>query len=361
MRTAIVTTTIYVPKLLADYVADAKKYNHECSFIVVGDKKTPPEAADFCKQLDADIRFFDVADQEKYLERFPELKEHLVWNSIQRRNVGILFAYDEGADQIITIDDDNFLVDENFIGLHEVGKEKNLDIISSATNWLNVCDFLSEERDRRFYHRGFPPEKRFLDENPETKKEFRKVVVNAGLWLEDPDIDALTRLYFPNQPINALKYNRADNFALAKNTYSPFNSQNTALHRDVVPAYFLSPLVGRYDDIWASYIIKRIADHLGDAVAFGKPIVRQKRNSHNYWKDLDQETMGMILTDRFVTLLRNIPLTEKTYGECYRELVSGLEREYEKQNLNEKEKRYLRGYLRGMHVWLTTFARLGNL
>jgi hypothetical protein len=358
MKTAIVTTTIYVPKLLETYAADAKKFNRNCFFVVVADKKTPPEAENFCAGLEAELHYFNLERQATYLKKYPELNEHLVWNSIQRRNIGILFAYEQGANQIITIDDDNFLVDEDFIGLHEVGTEKEMEVISSKTDWLNVCDFLKEEFGRRFYHRGFPPEKRFLKENLETKKESRKIVVNAGLWLEDPDIDALTRLYFPNQPINALSYTREDNFALAKDTYSPFNSQNTALHRDIIPAYFLSPYVGRYDDIWASYIVKRIADHLGHAISFGKPIVKQERNPHNYWKDLDAESMGMILTEKFTDILRSIELTGKNYGDCYRELTKKLDKSIEDCDFSEEKRRYLSGYLLGMRVWLKTFERL---
>jgi hypothetical protein len=359
MITAIVTTTIYVPKLLEAYAADAKKFQHDCFFVVVADKKTPPEAETFCAGLEAKMHYFNLERQATYLKKYPELNEHLTWNSIQRRNIGILFAYEQGADQIITIDDDNFLVDEDFIGKHTVGENKNLDVITSQTGWLNVCDFLKEEHDRRFYHRGFAPEKRFLDEQPVTQKKSVRVVVNAGLWLEDPDIDALTRLYFPNQPINALEYTRAENFALAPHTWSPFNSQNTALHRDVIPAYFLSPYVGRYDDIWGSYVLKRIADQLGDAITFGAPIVRQARNPHNYWKDLEAESMGMILTEKFTNILRSIELTGKNYGDCYKELTEKLEENVRKENWQELERRYLSGYLLGMRVWLKTLERLG--
>ena len=53
------------------------------------------------------------------------------------------------------------------------------------------------------------------------------------------------------------------NFFLAPGARGPFNSQNTILARAVLPAYFLSPNVGRYDDIFASFMVKRIADHLG--------------------------------------------------------------------------------------------------
>ena len=49
MKTAIITTTINIPVLLEDYIKDGQKYNHDFFFIIIGDKKTPPETKKFCK------------------------------------------------------------------------------------------------------------------------------------------------------------------------------------------------------------------------------------------------------------------------------------------------------------------------
>jgi hypothetical protein len=40
-----------------------------------------------------------------------------------------------------------------------------------------------------------------------------------------------------------------------------------------------SPNIGRYDDIWAGYVVLAIADHLDHAVAFGFPVVKQVRQA----------------------------------------------------------------------------------
>ena len=44
MKATIVTTTIYVPKFLAEYSAAAERNGHDVDFIVIGDAKTPLEA-----------------------------------------------------------------------------------------------------------------------------------------------------------------------------------------------------------------------------------------------------------------------------------------------------------------------------
>lgn len=104
-----------------------------------------------------------------------------------------------------------------------------------------------------------------------------RVVVNVGMWLGDPDVDAWLRLA---TPLESLQWNQPENFVLGQDTWAPFNSQQTAIARDLIPAYFLNPNAGRYDDIWASFIIHRLANYFGDLVSYGSPIVShiQKRS-----------------------------------------------------------------------------------
>jgi len=363
MAKAIATTTIKVPDALADYALNAARHGHrDLVFIVVGDRKTPEEARRLCERLEKrshyEFEFMGLEEQRSYLGRFPELRDHLPYDSIQRRNIGLLRAYERGCDPIITIDDDNHVGDDDFIGRHSiVGNEQSLEAISSASGWLNVCRFLEEENGQLFYHRGFPPGARSpCAERIESQERQGRVVVNAGLWLEDPDVDAVARLACP---VRVTSFPRGRSFALAPGTWSPFDSQNTALAREVLPAYFLSPRIGRYDDIWASYIVNAIAHHLGHLIAFGLPLVRQERNPHDYWRDLDNERHGMMLTDRFTSELRAIQLTARSYPEGFRELHQRLgQRLQEAMTLGQEERQFLTGFLDGMDVWMRTMERV---
>lgn len=372
---AIVTTTIFVPKLLDAYAKDAKKHGRETLFIVVGDKKTPPETVAYCATFAARtgfaMEYFSVERQEEYLSRFKALKKHLPWNCIMRRNIGMLYAYERGSEIIATIDDDNFLAAPDYLGNHKLGVPTTVEVVSSSTKWANVCRLLIEKHGRTFYHRGFPPEKRLVNEKWKVTKRSIIAVANAGLWLGEPDVDALERIYHFNDPTTALKWNRKTSVALAKGTWSPFNSQNTAILRRALPAYFLSammsgfvdkngfPMTSRYDDIWGAYVLKHIADHLGEYVTFGAPIVRQNRNPHNYWKDFDMERHGLALSDRFVETLSSIRLVGKNYQSCYAELTEKFEKTMlARTDLWHEERVYLRGYFESMRVWRDTFAAL---
>src|SRR5437879_2517046 len=101
MKTCILTTTINVPTLLRDYALNARDHGHgDIEFVVIGDRKTPAGAADFCAQTEREsgcqLSYFDVARQQDYLGRFPQIDRLVPWNSIQRRNVGLLYALENG-------------------------------------------------------------------------------------------------------------------------------------------------------------------------------------------------------------------------------------------------------------------------
>lgn len=360
----VVTTTINTPVLLNDYVADGVCHKRDCSYIVVGDKNTVPDAKRYCDMLaskGAPVFFMDVKWQERYLRRFPELKSYLPYRSIQRRNVGLLYAYESGADVIVTIDDDNFLYTKNFLGAHRLGR-LNLDVAAARSGWFNVCSFLQEKNKREFFHRGTPLEARFVQGGVRMQKKEVYVTVNAGLWLEDPDIDAMTSLYFLGNPIRSVAYSRRTNFALAPKTWSPFNSQNTALAREVLPAYFLSPAVGRYDDVFGSYVVRRIADHLGHVVSYGFPLVVQHRNLHDHWKDfLELEATGHRLVGVFTAALRSIRVAGKNYHACYGEIIRSFPKAFFSvgKKLTTEERKYFLEYVNGMKVWHATFSRIG--
>jgi hypothetical protein len=270
----------------------------------------------------------------------------------------MLVAYQEGCDPIITIDDDNYRVDDDFIGGHQLaGRVVTLPALVSESGWVNVCASLVEAKGRDFYHRGHPLGQRWQGERVRETAFSGLVAVNAGLWLGDPDVDAIQRLACP---VDAVEYRRAGSFALGPGTWSPFNSQNTALARDVVPAYFLSPCIGRYDDIWASYVVCAIAQHLGHAVAFGRPLVRQERNQHDLWRDLEQEAGPMRATDALWPFLKGLPLTGADYGTCAIEVCGALRAWLAGEAgsaLPAEARRLFADFTTGLEAWTACIAR----
>ena len=364
MKTAIVTTTINVPEFFEDYCRDFARHGRkDVVFVVVADKKTPAEAQKYCERLPnlhpgVAMEYFSVPRQQEYLGRFPELSDYLPYNSVQRRNIGMLYAYELGCEVIVTVDDDNYVLEPDLLKAHlTVGSEHRLKSYSSPLGWMNPCQFLTMVPSFPIYHRGFPMSKRFIENTVVEGHRSGRVVVNVGMWLGDPDVDAWLRM---TAPVEATRWNCTENFALGLGTWAPFNSQQTAVARELIPAYFLNPNAGRFDDIWGSFILHRIANHFGDLISYGSPVVshRQKRSLASLWRDIEDERMGVLLTDKFEKLLRDVKLTASTYEGCYVEIADALQRFVAANDLSPAERAYLSEYQRGMSMWLATFARI---
>src|SRR5690349_1195374 len=115
MSTCILTTTIHVPTLLRDYALNARDFGHdEVEFVIVGDRKTPGEVVEKGKYWEREtgcaFTVLDVPAQVDYLGRFPRFARMVPWNCQQRRNIGLLYSIEAGHENVITIDDDNFLL-----------------------------------------------------------------------------------------------------------------------------------------------------------------------------------------------------------------------------------------------------------
>ena len=119
-----------------------------------------------------------------------------------------------------------------------------------------------------------------------------KCLVQADLWDGDPDIDAICRIGLsPNVKFKKFKPFTSQNL-------TPFNSQNTFLHRSVLKYYLMFPHVGRMDDIWGSYYLQKKIKNK-NFIVFNNASVYQERNNHNLVSDLKNEILGYESTIKF--------------------------------------------------------------
>jgi hypothetical protein len=176
LKKYIVTTTINAPTLATQKFSQMEGW----TLIVVGDTKTPHlkyEELD-CIYLSPDMQ--DTINKD--------LSDSIGWKSIQRRNIGFLYAYKQGADIVATVDDDNIPYDDWGKNLL-VGQAIECDLYEPSQN---VFDPLSVTNTPDIWHRGFPIDLLGKRHEVEYKgKVKRKVLVQADLWDGDPDIDAM--------------------------------------------------------------------------------------------------------------------------------------------------------------------------
>lgn len=315
----IVFTTIFVPHVLETLVANVGQFGKLDSTKVwlVADRKTPAEAAamsDQATRKGLETVCLSVEEQDRWGEQcVPEFYCRIPYNNETRRNLGYLRALEDGCETLISIDDDNLPVaDHDFVGRHaETGKPWGQLMIHEKMGFHNICEYLRVEPPRPIFPRGYPFNLRGSTNETETVAPTpgTRVGVTAGLWLKEPDIDATTWL---NGRVASTSYEGPNVAVLAQDTWTPVNTQNTSVTRDLIPAYLCVPMghevpggrIERYGDIWGGYFLQAVLAGTSFHVAFGLPLVEHRRNPHNYVDDLRHEFWGMILTDWLVQLLR---------------------------------------------------------
>ena len=212
------------------------------------------------------------------------------FDTLARRNIAFLEALKWGADVIYSWDNDNLPVDPHlFSQIDWMFSDPNLWSgikVTGTDGWFDPGQLLIPPT----RHRGFPYDK------PVSKTAYpvtgAKVGVAAELVIGDPDCDAVTRM--EHRPdIGSVHILGSTGVVVDPHTWTVFNSQNTAVIRELIPSWFMMPGVGRHDDIYASLIVQRVARERGYHTHFGPPFTYQQRNDHNLVTDLRKEIDGM--------------------------------------------------------------------
>ena len=313
----VVLTTINAPTVLQDLADNLGRFGHldRCRVWVVGDVKTPPECRAICERVarsGLDTVFLDIEQQNAWGSRFPEFYRRLPYNNETRRNVGYLFALEAGCERLISIDDDNFPSADDFLGGHEpVGGRWAGDVLSESSGYHNIAEYLITDPPRRVFPRGFPFALREQINQPTMLAAGGPVIIgaNVGLWLQDPDVDAITWL---NGAVKATSYRGPERLVLSQSTWTPVNTQNTCVTRDLIPGFLCVPMgfplpsgkIERYGDIWGGYFLQAVLASTSFHVSVGRPLLEHRRNPHDYLDDLRHEYWGMLLTDWLLEHLR---------------------------------------------------------
>jgi hypothetical protein len=368
MDATLVLTTVNIPYLLREYAENFAEYGRfDVGFIVIGDIPTPHQKArkiiEEIKEQGFEADYYDIPSQKRWLKKFPNLSKIIPYRTDNRRNVGFLIAAEKNAQTIVTIDDDNYVTNEDYYKYHDiVGKTVTLQTVSSSNGWFNPCTLLETNHGALIYPRGYPFFKRY-NEKYSYKLTTGNVVLNMGLWINDPDVDAVTHLANPTKIIRMKE--KIDHIMLAPNTYSPINTQNTAFHRKILPCYYYILMganikglkIDRYGDIWSGLFAKKVIDKMDDRITIGKPLTNHKRNTHNYLKDLKHELWGMILTEKLVEWLEQLQLESNNYFDAYLEIAQALQKF--KENFQEAAiRKYFEKISYAMNIWIETCQKI---
>lgn len=290
-----------------------------------------------------------VEDNPHKTFELPKEVKHYCWENIDkdlgenswiisRRNAGIRcygFLKAKG-DYIITLDDDCYPAEgfDNNIQNHII----NLNFNYNIKSW----ELLTEKPTR-----GFP----YFNVEKEVK-----AVISHGLWLSNPDFDAI-------QTLVGNKDVELEQKMVCKGFYYSMCSMNLAFKKEIMSIMYF-PLMGqgqpfdRFDDIWAGILSKKVLDYFDMYVYSGKPYINHIRES-NPFVNLIKETPGIVVNEWFWKVVDKVRLQGKSLKECYKYLANNMD--FEPYVKNDKEREYFNKLKKAMIIWVFLCQRFQSL
>jgi hypothetical protein len=289
-KISVVVTSISGPnKSLGELARGCRERGYD--FIVIGDEASP---ADF--HING-CDFYGLERQKKMDLKFAEL---CPTRHYARKNIGYLLAIANGVSVIVETDDDNIPYD-NF---WDVRRRKQSAKVVEKAGWVNVYRYFT---DANIWPRGMPLECMNAEGAPFESLNTRNIdcPIQQGLCNENPDVDAIYRLIMPLPQA----FEKSRRVALTRESWCPFNSQNTTWWGDAFGLLYLPSYCSfRMTDIWRSFIAQRVAWTNGWGVLYHEPNMWQERNEHNLMCDFEDEMPGYLNNFKIYQELECLPL-----------------------------------------------------
>ena len=304
MKTALITTTINVPRVLELY----RKLNPNVRLFVALDEKTPPEAKEF---LDA-VPNCSIVTGAEY-----ESSELIGFNTDSRRNIALLEALKRGADLIVSVDDDMVACQSEFVpeDIFEFGFSGLQ--FGQRGYWFDAGSYALPAVPQR----GLPIGER-LSVSPDSIVG-ANIGVAQGIILGVPDTQAtaaITVLPIVHTATDILR----NGFVVHPEAYAVFNSQFTCFRRELAPAfaqYYFAQ--GRNTDIMASMLMRRIMQERNLYTYYGPPMAFHARTPRPLFNDLKAEMYGLEHIAEYADYLRRAPLPDGSVVDQCRVLSEG--------------------------------------
>jgi len=322
-------------------------------------------------KLHVPLRYYGPKEREEWFKQrfgFPYKKYLSVipQRAHAETSFGFLVAYEENPGMVIELDDD--VIPAKHYDLVRSHKENLFNaggnFVSSPCKWYNTMENLQLNINNKVFPRGHPYHPDARNQKLSWASEGTLCVLNMGLWLGQPDLDALTILYWSGLDGRCHiegKDIKRDKVVVDKGTYFAVCSMNTAFVPKIIPAFYQLYMnllgIDRFDDIWSGIILKRIADHLGDKVCLGKPLVYHDKRKRDTFEDLEKELEGMIINEMLWKIIDSLELHGKNYHDAYSSLIDGLKKDLDKFK-HHSHRKFMDVQVRKMNLWLETIDKI---
>lgn len=324
---------------IQDYTDAVKRYSEMQNWhvIYVADAKTPK------LKKKENITVLTVAHQK---DLGYQLIQHSPYNHYCRKNIGYLFAMEQGASFIIDTDDDNYPYNEWENIVDYDGPIRTVRTASVQPTLINVYRYFT---DQFIWPRGMPLSAITNNGKVEMGIYDGKVAIWQGLVNNNPDVDAIYRLLYG--PDVKLQFEDELPVVLERGGYCPFNSQNTLWKKVGFPLMYLPSFVNfRFTDILRSYIAQRCLWVMNLNVGFLYTTAYQERNEHDLLADFEDEIPCYLNAPRIISIIESLDLSGNPIEDlhlCYDALT-------EEGITEEKE-------IRTVKAWLTDIKRIQDV
>ncbi|KAG0080846.1 hypothetical protein BGZ92_000455 [Podila epicladia] len=293
--------------------------------VVVADTKSPKEwACGSCVYL-------SVEDQKCLSYGVVDV---IPYKAYTRKNIGYLWAIQQGATKVFDTDDDNLPTGNDIILESPTGGVVGYRSDNTTGKSVNIYSHFGRPD---IWPRGFPLEEidirrpvSYIPEYESLPGQARDVLappmmIQQGLADLDPDVDAIFRLTQGQELKKATFCKKSPSIRLAPGTFCPFNSQNTLFRYDAFWGLVLPITVSfRVCDIWRGYWVQRLLWDVNGSLGFTKPTVDQIRNAHNYLDDYKDELQIYAETSKFIDFLSSWNSTSTDLETRIVDLMKGM-------------------------------------
>lgn len=320
MKTALITTTINVPTVLALY----RKLGPDVMMFVAGDENTP--VANTLGRENAVQQVLGLSDPnwayyspEGQRELGYSCSELLGFNNDSRRNIALLEAVKWGADVIFSCDDDMIPLGLDFFERFEIMlSEPYAGLqLGAADQWVDVGKFTIPP----FSQRGLPHGK--IASRAFSAAHEVNIGVMQGIILGTPDTNGHTMAC--NPVVHSATDILRNGFVVEPRAKSVFNSQITAFRRELAPCFAqFYKWQFRNTDILASLVMRRVMRERNLYTYFGPPTGFHARSERDPRKDISAEEYGVGIIEKFQGVLDATILPPGTVVQQTRHLYTAL-------------------------------------
>lgn len=367
MRVYVVTATINTLENIREFGEELSRY--DCKVLVIDESNQVLRKENTKVLSHLPFEYFGFQERKKwFISRFGlNYRKYLsvIPNKCHAEtSFGFLVAYEEEPDIIIELDDDVFPVKGyNLVNIHFRNLFGDNGVtVRSKNKWYNSMENLILKNNINIFPRGHPYGDKARKESFTVNSCGGKCVLNMGLWRGFPDLDAITSIHSQGTMLNVEGQRcKRSKVIVDKGTYFAICSMNTSLVPKMIPAFYQLYMnymgIDRFDDIWSGIFLKKVADHVGDSICLGEPIVYHKKRPRNLFNDLRKELEGIIINEWLWKMIDSFEIEGETYWDGYCSLLESLENHIPRIK-ERRHQKFMQTQVNKMRLWLEIIDKI---